>query len=391
MSKILFINGNLHGHINPTLPIVKELVLQGEEVYYFSTKDFQLKIESAGGVFMDYGDLLDGFLQNFRPHGNHPFYTLMEYMLGFDRTAIPIILNKIEGISFDLIIYDVMFGGGNIIARRLALPSIASCSSFVMENPPLPSRMLEQGYDPQLDLILEELSNTKSEWGMEKLLLADVFFKRASKVLVYTSRMFQPMGDSYDNSFCFIGPSIMDRQEVLDFQLKTNNHIIYISMGTIVNNCPAFYQMCMEAFKDTNYQVIMSVGRKTNISSLGNIPENFIIRDYIPQLEILKHTSLFISHGGLNSVSEAIWHGVPIIAIPMANDQPAVAKRLSELGAGLMLNRNDLNSDSIRKTADTILSDHKFYDRCNVLKNSFLIAGGYQKAVTEIISSLSKS
>lgn len=390
MSKILFINGNLHGHINPTLPVVKELVLRGEEVYYFSTKEFQLKLEAVGATFMDYGDKLDHFLHSFHPHGSHPFYTLMEYMLGFDRIVIPIILHKIEGMTFDLIIHDVMFGGGNIVAEQLGLPSIASCSSFVIERPPLPSWMLESGYDPQLDLLLEDLSCAKSEWGMSDLQLADVFFKKANKVLVYTSRLFQPMGDRYDESFCFIGPSIIDRQEVLEFPLNQEQTILYISLGTIVNNRCSFYQMCIEAFQDTNYQVVMSVGNKTDISSLGEIPKNFIVRNYIPQLEVLQHASLFISHGGLNSVSESIWYGVPVIAVPMANDQPAVAKRLSELGAGIVLNMTDLNFDYLRKTADAMISDSGYKDNCKIIQHSFVASGGYQKAVEEILKEINK-
>lgn len=96
MSKLLFINGNLHGHINPTLPVVKELVQRGEEVYYFSTKEFQTKLETAGAIFLDYGEEFDEFLMNFRPHGNHPFYTLMEYMLALDRAIVPIIARPPE-------------------------------------------------------------------------------------------------------------------------------------------------------------------------------------------------------------------------------------------------------------------------------------------------------
>jgi MGT family glycosyltransferase len=300
MSKILFINGNLHGHINPTLPVVKKLVQRGEEVYYFSAREFQPKLEAAGAVFMDYGDEFYQFIRNFRPHGNHPFYTLMEYMLAFDRTVIPIILSKTEGIRFDCLLHDVMFGGGNILAGKLRLPAIASCSSFVMEKPPLPSRMLEPGFHPQLDYLYGELQAAQKEWQMEKLELSDIFFKRAEKILVYTSRLFQPLGDSFDSTFRFTGPSIMDRAESADFTVDASGikKLVYISMGTINNNLTDFYTKCFEAFSGNDYQVILLVGNKTDISSLPQPPKNFIVRNYVPQLEVLKQANVFISQIG---------------------------------------------------------------------------------------------
>ncbi len=389
MSKALFLNGNLHGHINPTLPVVKELVKRGEEVYYFATKEFQAKIEASGAVFMDYGTEFEQFLLQFRTHGNHPFYTLMEYMLAFDRTVVPIVLKKTADISFDYILHDIMFGGGNILAKQLELPAIASCSSFVMERPPVPSYMLEPGFHPQLDLLYEELKKAKEEWNMESLELSDIFFKRENLTLVYTSRLFQPQSESLAASYCFTGPSILQRNEFLDFELRpSTNHskLIYISMGTINNNCNEFYEKCFEAFANTDYQVIMSVGQKTDINSLTHIPGNFIVRNYIPQLEILKHTDVFISHGGLNSVSEALYYGVPVITVPMANDQPAVAKRITELGAGLQLRLEEITPELLRNSVFEVLAEPGYQMHSHEISESFLKAGGYKVAADKIIS-----
>lgn len=386
MLKILFVNGNLHGHINPTLPVVKELVHRGNEVYYYSTAEFKTKLEAAGAVFMDYGREFDQFVQSFRPHGNHPFYTLMEYMLALDRTVVSIVLRDTGELHFDCIIHDVMFGGGNILAKKLNLPSIGSCSSFVIENPPLPARMLEPGFHPQLDDLYGELRAAKDEWQLEQLDLSDIFFKRADRTLVYTSRLFQPSGDSYAPSFRFVGPSIMDRGEVIDFPVATDGskQLIYIALGTINNRCMDFYQACLTAFQDEKYQVILSVGSKVDVTTFQEIPDNFVIRNYIPQLEVLKRSDVFISHGGLNSVSEALYYGVPVIAVPMANDQPAVAKRLTELGAGLTLKPEDITPALLLSSVQTILADQGYRDNCATIGTSFQQAGGYKAAADEI-------
>lgn len=386
MAKILFVNGNLHGHINPTLPIVRELIQRGEEVYYFSTMDFKAKLEATGAVFMDYSEVLTPFMQQFRPHGNHPFYTLMEYMLSFDRIVIPYIISKTKDLHFDYMIYDVMFGGGNILSKKMNLPAIASCSSFVMEKPPVPDRMLEPGFHPQLDYLYSELKTAQEEWNLDSLNLSDIFFKKEAMTLVYTSRFFQPLGDSLDPSFQFVGPSITDRKETLDFSLNSGQKLIYISMGTINNNCLDFYQKCLNAFQDECYQVVMSIGNKTEISELQNIPKNFIVKNYIPQLEVLKRADVFISHGGLNSVSEALYFGVPVIAIPMANDQPVVAKRLAELGAGLNLNMTEVTTEILNHMVHTVLTDPSYRLQSREIGNTFVESGGYKKASDLIIN-----
>jgi len=390
MSKLLFVNGNLHGHINPTLPIVKELVRRGEEVYYFSTKEFQSKIVATGAIFMDYGEEFNQFIKDFQPHGSHPFYTLMEYMLALNRAVSPIVLRQTEGMIFDALLHDVMFGGGNILAKMMNIPSIASCSSFVMEKPPLPARMLEPGFHPQLDYLYGTLNKVRTEWHTPDLQLSDIFFQHADRTLVYTSRRFHPLGESYNSSFLFVGPSIMDREEKLDFPINTSEgmKLIYISLGTISNNCIDFYNKCLETFAGRNYQVVISLGNKTNVAALNSIPENFVIKNYIPQLELLKLADVFISHGGLNSVSEALYYGVPTLAIPQANDQPAVARRLTELGAGLELNMTELTSGLLLQTVEELLFNPDYKKQCIALGETFRQAGGYERATIEIIQYL---
>lgn len=72
----------------------------------------------------------------------------------------------------------------------------------------------------------------------------------------------------------------------------------------------------MTAFRDMPYQGVMSVGRGTNIESLGPIPQNFIVRPYVPQPDLLARTSVFISHGGMGGISEAMIYGVPMLLLP---------------------------------------------------------------------------
>lgn len=391
MSRVLFINGNVHGHINPTIALTKELVGRGEEVVYFSTEEFREKIEAAGARFRPYGGELDLFMKNFRPSGNHPFYTLLEFMLKMDEHTIPLIQEKIQGETFDYVIHDAMLGGGKVLAYKLGLPAICSCTSFAMDKPPLPSRMLEHGFHPQLDRLYEEMDRLSENWDIKPLDIMDVFFKKEELNIVYTSKVFQPDAGAFDESFRFVGPSIDEAradEEIQSYALD-GQKVVYISMGTINNNCADFYGNCMEAFSHDGLKVVMSVGNKVSLASLGAIPENFIVRSHVPQLAVLKKTDAFISHGGLNSVSEALYYGVPMVAIPQANDQPVVVKRLAELGAGIGLKMKEATPQILRETVYTLLSTNTYKDAAQKIGSSFKEAGGYKAAADYIMEYVS--
>lgn len=83
-----------------------------------------------------------------------------------------------------------------------------------------------------------------------------------------------------------------------------------------MNRAADFYRLCFDAFADAKHTVILSVGRQTQVEELGQAPPNFIVRQYVPQLEALRHAKVFITHGGMNSTSEGLLFGVPLVVQP---------------------------------------------------------------------------
>ena len=156
-------------------------------------------------------------------------------------------------------------------------------------------------------------------------------------------------------------------------------------MGTVFNEQPALYEKCFEAFKDVDATVVLVVGKKINISQFENIPKNFKLYNYVPQLEVLQHADVFVTHGGMNSSSEALYYGVPLVVIPVTGDQPFVAKRLTEVGAGIRLNRNELTSELLCETVKKVMDDVTFKENSRKVGESLRNAGGYQRAVEEIL------
>ncbi|MGE6229956.1 macrolide family glycosyltransferase [Paenibacillus chitinolyticus] len=387
MARVLFINAGSEGHINPTIGVVQELVSRGEEVVYFCTGAYRDRMEKAGASVRTIDD--QQFIEAFTSGGKD---YVLERAIGLLLTAdvvIPAVLEQIRGEHFDYMIHDSMFGCGRMLAQILKLPAISSCTSFahieetfgaLLEPPPVktPEEIVER---------FQSLTKTVGEkYGVEVRTPYEVFCNPAPFTIVYTTRDFQTNEEKFDQTYKFVGPSLSSRPSQNNFDLTAikGKDPIYISLGTVFNQAIDFYKLCFEAFGNTEYTIVMSVGNNTLISDLGEIPDNFIVKNYVPQTEVLQHTKLFITHGGMNSTHEGLYNGVPLVVIPQNADQPMVAAQVAKIGAGLALQMQGLTAHQLREAVDQVLSLPSFQKAVAHIGESFRKSGGYRQAVDEI-------
>jgi MGT family glycosyltransferase len=151
-----------------------------------------------------------------------------------------------------------------------------------------------------------------------------------------------------------------------------------MSLGTVFNYNSFIFERAIEAFgnydtksdrqfKSSQFRVVISTGESTlkllkekaNKGEL-NLPDNILLQERVPQLEVLKRADLFITHSGMNSTSEAIKYGVPMICIPLEADQPFVAKRVCELSLGVRIDPRSISADKIADSVDKVLSETNF-------------------------------
>ncbi|MBS4190520.1 glycosyltransferase [Bacillus sp. FJAT-49705] len=397
MARVLFINAGSEGHINPTIGVVQELITRGEEVVYFTIEAFRERIEKTGATVRT----LDGqkFIKAFISGGRN---YLLERINGLLLTAdivIPSVLEQIEGEHFDYIIHDSMFGCGRLLAQILKLPAINSCTSFAQTKVSF-DKMLEQLSKNIPAEFVKEINDkhqsltamVKEKYDVEIHSPYEVFCNPAPLTICYTTKEFQPFGEAFDQTYKFIGPSISTRliQENFDLTAIKGKRPIYISLGTVFNQATDFYKLCFKAFGNTDDTVVMSIGEKTQISDLGEIPKNFIVKNYVPQTEVLKYTKLFITHGGMNSTHEGLYYGVPLIVIPQSADQPIIAGQVANIGAGIKLQMLGLTANQLREAADYVLNNPSFHKAVSNIRESFQKSGGYHQAVDEIFEFKSK-
>ncbi|MBK5503336.1 MGT family glycosyltransferase [Bacillus sp. RC55] len=390
MANVLVINFPGEGHINPTLAIVSELIQRGETVVAYCIEDYRKKIEATGAEFRAFENFLSQINIMERVNEGGSPLTMLSHMIEASERIVTQIVDETEGEKYNYLIYDNHFPVGRIIANILQLPSVSSCTTFAFNqyitfNDEQESRQIDEN-DPLYQSCLAGMEQWKERYGMDCNSLYDIMNHPGDITIVYTSKEYQPYSDVFDESYKFIGPSIATRKEIGSFPIEDlkNKKVVFISMGTVFNEQPEFYEKCFEAFKGIDATVILVVGKKININQFKDIPYNFKVYNYVPQLEVLKHTDVFVTHGGMNSSSEALYYGVPLVVVPVTGDQPLVAKRVAEVGAGIRLDRKELTPELLREAVKKVMDDATFKEKSRKVGETLRDAGGYKKAIEEI-------
>lgn len=233
---------------------------------------------------------------------------------------------------------------------------VVSTSTFAFNQ--LSSQYMKHSFKEVADMIFglprisKELKKLKSYGYHVKSALSLVQSDNNTDSIVYTSRRFQPYAETFSAHYAFVGPSVFSN--VMPAKEK-ERPLIYISMGTVINDRPDFYSKCIDALKDLNADVIISCGNAIDRKLLGTLPDNIRVYPYVDQLDVLSKADAFITHCGMNSVSESLYMAAPMILYPQTGEQCAVARRVTEIGAGILL--QDDSTEGIRTTVQELLNN----------------------------------
>lgn len=388
MSKIVFFSIPAHGHTNPTIPVVTELVNRGHQVWYYSFREFQEKIEGAGAVYIACDEFLPKASQKEldRKVGKD-FASLIEMAADTTIALNEKVCKELRDIQPDCIVSDSICIWGKLFAKKLGIAYICSTTTFAFNQHT--AKLMKQSLREVWRMIrgmprINKKIQILKEHGFKvENFVSLIQNDNETDTIVYTSKEFQPMADTFSDRYAFIGPSI--RQALLPAQKNKNNRkIVYISLGTVLNQNQDFYHNCIKAFANTDHEVVMSVGSKTEISSLGTIPENFTVKDSVDQIAVLQSAYVFITHCGMNSVNESLYFGVPMVLFPQHGEQRTVANRVAELGAGIML-KGKKEKDLAAAVAE-VLANSIYTENAQKLSESFRKAGGAGRAADFILA-----
>jgi len=397
MAKYIFLPGPAYGHVNPTLAIAQELVRRGEQVVYYLTEDFQTTIEATGATFQPYQSMMNQLTMGNRlltsSLPRNPTFILGALLLTIvkeSRHVLPQVLEGIRAEQADVILYDPLCLWARIVAQVLHLPAIVLRPTYAANDhfqvmPPL-SELTSSMAPGMLEDMQAELANLSASYHLPRLDMSDFFTRREALNVVFMPRAFQPAGETFNERFIFVGPSIVRRLDAPAFPLERleGRPTLFISLGTAANNRPDFYNLCFHAFDQQPWQVVLAYGKRVDATALHAVPPNFLLSSFVPQLEVLQQASVFVTHGGMNSVMESLYFGVPVVVVPQIIEQEKTAQRCAELGLGIALDPNDLAAETLRAAVEEVHHTPTFREHVHAMQQTVRAAGGYQRAVDAI-------
>lgn len=387
MSKIVFFCIPAQGHTNPTLGVVRELVARGHEVWYYSYNLLREKIEATGARFISCDDY--DMERRLSPRdavriGRDPAFStriLVDTTLALDDA----VCRDMEALQPDCIVADSMAVWGKAVARKLGIPFVSSTTTFAFNQHS--AKIMKQGIGDLMKLlfsmpkIAKDIKRLQAKGYPINNILDILQNDENTHTIVYTSPQFQPCSDTFSDKYAFIGPSIRPISSPVE---KKRKKLVYISMGTVNNDMLPLYQRCIAALRDTEYQVLLSVGSLVPPEDFGTLPENVEIYPCVDQIAVLEKADAFLTHCGMNSVSEALYFSVPLVMLPQTSEQRGVAERVRQLNAGILLEKTAI--DSIREAVETVLSQPVYRENAAAIGAGFRECSGAKGAADKILS-----
>jgi UDP:flavonoid glycosyltransferase YjiC (YdhE family) len=352
MATIMFFPFPAYGHLNPTLKLAKRLKQAGHRVCYLGLADFEDYVLSQGLEFIP-------ILEGGNPENSSkvdPLHLLGVGTRGTDDEATFRQLMEIEkrlkeivrDADPDLLFVDYVVGG---LAYRTAneLGILSAIIHVTLIDGPMLGKPTFDPHNLQLPVLI--------------LCPEEFDFPNAAK---------KP--DRY-----YIEPSIdLQRRESYPFpwhELDESKPLIYCSMGSqsqLYEDGSNLLRTIIEAMRERpDWQLVLAVGRHMDCDVFHPVPENVLLVNWAPQLEMLERASIMINHGGLGAVKECILFGVPMIVFPCRWDQPHNAARVVYHGLGVRGNINDASVEQIHSLIDVVDKDPKFKSRIDAMSKTF--------------------
>ncbi len=378
----------------PLLPLIRELAAHGDDVTAYGTAPFAEAIESTGARFRPYRA---GRLQDLAGLPDRTD-TIASVLMGIVEDVLEADLADMRDVRPDFVVTDSVAPWGHWVAQALGVPLITSITTFAVNRHVL-AFAASHGVRPRsLRLVVSKLAHVSSallqrrrlarRYGVPGLGVFATVFGHSALNLVHTSREFQPCGETFDGSFHFVGPPAADPGAALRVLAPAppcppgTNPLVYVSLGTLFNADAEFFRHCVEAFRDQPVRVVMSLGSRVRPGELGTLPGNVVVAATVPQIDVLRQASAFVTHGGMNSVSESLRLSVPMVTVPQMGEQEIVSRRVEQLGAGIYLAKAAVSPETLRGVGAAAAGRGQVSPARGSIGETLVAAGGTERAAS---------
>ncbi|MEU9452029.1 macrolide family glycosyltransferase [Streptomyces sp. NPDC048277] len=370
---IAVVNLPMQGHVNPTLGVVAELVRRGHRVTYAITEDFVHAVKAAGAEPVVYPVESDG--SDAPERLAEGFARAVHASLG----SLPALTRAYAHDRPDLVLYDVYGFAGLLLGAQWGVPTVL-CSPTHMAY----DGLFPEFFDGAAGLAAlpgyGSLAAAFAERGLDPARIHEV--ERPDRAIAFLPRSFQRRAETVTaRRVAYVGPALGDRSYQGSWQPpRPDAPVLLVSLGSQFTRRPEFYRACAEAFADLPHHVVMAVGPDVTEDQLGPLPAHFEVHAHVPQLAVLAHTDVFVTHAGMGGTMEAVQHGVPMVAIPQMAEQRVNAGRIEDLGLGAYLPREQVTARSLRDAVLRVSKDPAVRAGVAALRAEIERSGGVRAA-----------
>jgi UDP:flavonoid glycosyltransferase YjiC (YdhE family) len=405
------------GHVNPMAALARALQKRGHRVVLIAPLDAEDQVRQAGldCIPIAGAELPAGECQRAAAEGGK--------LTGLKATrwAVSCLARLVRGIQrelpeihrrerFDGLVMDQIVVGTEGVCEVIGLPLAVACNSLLghmeLAAPPMtfpwPYRRSVLAYARNIAgyaahnscglPVVKAIMPYRLRHRLGPLWMNHGNFLRPSLVQVTPLPAFLDFPRQYlPNHFHYTAPWIEPQAREpspFPWERLDGRPLIYASLGTLQNRLEHAYAKIVEACAGLDAQLVLALGRK-DLNGPQPTYGSAIVVAYAPQVALLKRASLVISHGGLNTTLEALSEGLPLVLLPITNDQPGIAARVKSVGAGEFIPIGKLSAASLSQTIDRVLSTPSYRETARKCAHRMARLDGLSRAAELIDTAFS--
>lgn len=395
------------GHSNPMVALAGELMQRGHRCTFFQVADWEKEMRKRGAHFQLIGAQefpLGAWLALLERLGATEGLESLKLTIQMYCRVQEIICRDVppaaRRLGIDAFLVDQSQSAGTTVAEYLGVPAVTLCMAMLLnQDPDIPppvtpwqyrpvwwARLRNQAgysaFDRLAAPIRTALNDQRRHWGLPRV----ASFEQTCSPLAQISqqpREFEFPRTRLPKTFHFCGP-LRGATPVLEGELaefvSSGSPFVYGSLGTIQNYKKDLFRTMAEVCASLDLRLVLAHAGALDERESRSLPGNTLAVRWAQQPTILEGAALCITHCGMNTVLDALSQGVPCIGIPMAHEQPAIARRLEWTGSGINLGSGALTAEVLRAGIERVLSDPGFSKAARHLQVAIAAAGGVSRA-----------
>lgn len=394
------------GHIHPFGALGRELIGRGHRVSLLHMSDLAPLVESQGLEFIPIGQSdhpLGSLPESLARLGKLDGLAALRFTIGAISRTTEMICRDAPAATqqhnIDALLVDQTEPAGSTVAEHLAIPFVTICNALALNREsdvpppftgwpyrrnPLVRTRNRIGYavsDRIMRPVTHVLSKYRKKWGLPSLKTPESSFSTLAQISQMPAAFDFPRRE-LPKHFHYVGPLRHPPLRAIPFPWEKldGRPVIYASLGTLQNGKERIFRCFAEACLGLDFQLVITHGGGLREDAASSFPGNPLVVRYAPQLQVLRRARMTLTHAGLNTVLDSLTCGLPLVAVPITYEQPAIASRIRWTGVGEVVPLASLNTQRLREAVLRVINNSSYSSKAQALQTSIEQSGGVQAA-----------